>query len=134
MIHWHKHIIGRPIWRCMLERYKLLNDYLLRLWPVNGEDQRLFFRRFKLELILFCLTSPFFLGIPFYLFNVMFYGELGMALMECLLGLILLVPWLIVPTIFVLVHWKSKQSMWCWIPYNLVFIAGWLVFLSFIIK
>ncbi len=102
--------------------------YAIKLWPIRGEHYQLFVRRFRTELWAYCLTTPFFLAVPLYVFRAMSQSDFGMGVVHFLFACLFLIPWFFVPTVVILAYKKTWPILAGWGLYNLAFIICWLIF------
>lgn len=98
---------------------------------VNLQKGRTFFEIFQFESKVVTAFAPFLLIVPAYLFNMTSHVSALLAFLLVIVSLVIMVPWLIIPTWFLLLHTKpssiSRKVAYGWLGVIYLATIVWVV-------
>ena len=112
---------------------KMLQPLKMKFAFYDTEELQSYFSNFRLKCYLFLLLSPFGLGVSAYLFTASFdMNSIGLGSGLFLVGLLFLVPWTLVPILFLFTTfqpktWQRKIS-WGYVVVLLGSLAYWIYY------
>ncbi len=116
-----------------MSRFKLKPKLKFTLY--DSDQLQTYFSNFRLHCYLLLLISPIGLGISAFLFTDSFSTDsIGVGILLFLIGLFLILPWTLVPTLFLFTTtrpktWQRKVS-WGYIGALVVALANWVYYFS----